>query len=93
MRERAREEAADEVDHRLEILHRGHRIVGSSVRVDEVRAHERGAVAELGLGALALLLDDPGDGAVVARVEQLAHDRAPQRSGATGHEHTHDRGG
>ena len=49
MRERTRGEAADEVHDRLEILHRGHRIVDSSVRVDEVRAHQRGALAELGL--------------------------------------------
>jgi hypothetical protein len=65
VRERAREEASDEVHDRLEILHSGHRIVGPSVRVDEVRAHERGVLAELGLGALALLVHDPGDGAVV----------------------------
>ena len=44
--ERAREEAADEVHDRLEVVHRRHRLLGSALRIDQVGAHERGPVAE-----------------------------------------------
>jgi hypothetical protein len=89
----AREEPAHKVHHRLQIVDCGDRLVGSALRIDQVGAHESDSVAELRLGALALGVHDPGERAVVVRIEQLADDRATQSAGATGHEHTHDPAG
>ena len=53
--------AAHEVDHRLEVVHPGHRVRRAAAGVGEIGAHERHAIAELGLDPLALALHDPGE--------------------------------
>ena len=61
-------------------------------RVDQVRLARARPARRAPSRRARARVDDPGDRAVVARVEQLAHDRATQSPGATGHEHAHNRG-
>jgi hypothetical protein len=91
--ERPVREATHQVDDGLEIVHGRDRGIRAARRIQQVRADELDPVAELLARPLELLLDDPGDRAVVARVEQLAHDPAAQRTGAAGDQHTHGTGG